>query len=178
VRDDEIAASLAGIHVARTKVIAFTVSAGCAGLAGALLVLSAGITNSAEFPLALSIYLLAGVVLGGTGSLMGVWWGAVIVVYLPTEWANSLASDLHANQLVSANLAIIIFGLVLVVTMLVAPNGIQGGLRWIAAKVAHYLSPEPVVTIALALRDATDPVEGDGAVTPNASLSSSDRQGL
>jgi len=37
VRDDEIAASLAGIHVARTKVTAFVISAGCAGLAGAFL---------------------------------------------------------------------------------------------------------------------------------------------
>ena len=37
VRDDEIAASLAGIHVARTKVIAFVISAACAGLAGAFL---------------------------------------------------------------------------------------------------------------------------------------------
>ena len=37
VRDDEVAASLSGVHVARTKVTAFVVSAGCAGLAGAFL---------------------------------------------------------------------------------------------------------------------------------------------
>jgi branched-chain amino acid transport system permease protein len=153
VRDDEIAASLAGINVARTKVIAFMVSAACAGLAGALLALSAGITNSAEFPLALSIYLLAGMVLGGTGSLMGVWWGAIIVVYLPTDWATSLANSLHANTLVSANLAIIIFGLVLVVMMLVAPNGIQGGLRWVATRVGAYFSVDPVTRFAVPLRD-------------------------
>ena len=51
VRDDEIAASLAGIHVARTKVIAFTLSAGCAGLAGAFLGVSTGVVNTGEFPL-------------------------------------------------------------------------------------------------------------------------------
>ncbi len=168
VRDDEIAASLAGIHVARTKVIAFMVSSACAGLAGALFVLSAGITNSAEFPLSLSIYLLAGVVLGGTGSLMGVWWGAILVVYLPTEWATSLAGDLHANQLVSANLAIVIFGLVLVVMMLAAPTGIQGGLRWIAARVGAYFSADPLVTIALPLRDSIVPTgNNDGPGTPS-----------
>jgi branched-chain amino acid transport system permease protein len=159
VRDDEIAASLAGINVARTKVIAFMVSAGCAGLAGALLVLSAGITNSAEFPLALSIYLLAGVVLGGTGSLMGVWWGAIIVVYLPTSWAPSLASDFHANSLVSANLAIIIFGLVLVVGMLVAPSGIQGGIRWVAARVGAYFSAGAVTNMSVSLQAETDPAD-------------------
>lgn len=165
VRDDEIAASLVGINVARTKVIAFTVSAACAGLAGAFLALSAGITNSAEFPLALSIYLLAGIVLGGTGSLMGVWWGAIIIVYLPTDWAPSLANDLHANQLVSANLAVMIFGLVLIVMMLAAPSGIQGGLRWVVSKGAAYLSPDPVVTIALPLQDPDDLENGGGALT-------------
>jgi branched-chain amino acid transport system permease protein len=153
VRDDEIAASLAGINVVRIKVIAFMVSAACAGLAGALLVLTAGITNSAEFPLAVSIYLLAGMVLGGTGSLMGVWWGAIIVVYLPTEWAPSLASDFHANQEVSANLALIIFGLVLVVMMLVAPGGIQSGVRWVSARVAAYFSTDPVTSFALRLQE-------------------------
>jgi branched-chain amino acid transport system permease protein len=157
VRDDEIAASLAGINVPRTKVIAFMVSAGCAGLAGAFLALSAGVTNSAEFPLALSIYLLAGVVLGGTGSLMGVWWGAIIVVYLPNEWATDLAGDFHANSLVSANLAIIIFGLVLVVMMLVAPSGIQGGIRWLVAKVAAYFSSDTVTNMTLPLQEATEP---------------------
>ena len=161
VRDDEIAASLAGIHVARTKVIAFTISAACAGLAGALFVLSAGIVNSAEFPLALSIYLLAGIVLGGTGSLMGVWWGAIIIVYLPTDWAPSLANAFHANTLVSANIAIIVFGLVLVVTMLVAPAGIQGGLRWVAGRIGAYLSGGEQVTIALPLQMAAEP-KGDG----------------
>src|SRR5580693_7502762 len=84
VRDDEIAASLAGIHIARTKVMAFAISAGCAGLAGALLGLSTGVVNTGEFPLTLSIQVLAAMVLGGTGTLMGMWWGAVLLVYLPS----------------------------------------------------------------------------------------------
>ena len=71
VRDDEIAASLAGIHVARTKVTTFAISAGCAGLGGALLGLSTGVVNTGEFPLTLSIQLLAAMVLGGTGTLIG-----------------------------------------------------------------------------------------------------------
>ena len=76
VRDDEIAASLAGIHVARTKVTAFAISAGCAGLGGALLGLSTGVVNTGEFPLTLSIQLLAAMVLGGTGTLIGMVWAA------------------------------------------------------------------------------------------------------
>jgi branched-chain amino acid transport system permease protein len=129
VRDDEIAASLAGIHVARTKVVAFVISAACAGLAGAFLGLSTGVVNTGEFPLTLSIKLLAAMVLGGTGTLMGMWWGAVLLVYLP-QWSTSLSGDFNLGSGANAYLATIIFGVVLIVVMMAAPTGIQGGLRW------------------------------------------------
>ena len=130
VRDDEISASLAGIHVARTKVMAFVISAACAGLAGAFLGLSTGVVNTGEFPLTLSIQLLAAMVLGGTGSLMGMWWGAILLVYLP-QWSTSLSSHFNLGGGASAYLATIIFGAVLIVVMLIAPTGMQGGLRWV-----------------------------------------------
>ena len=132
VRDDEIAASLAGIHVARTKVMAFAISAGCAGLGGALYALSTGVVNTGQFPLTLSIQLLAAMVLGGTGTLIGMVWGGILLVYLP-QWSTSLSSDFNLGSGASAYLATIIFGLVLIVAMLAAPNGIQGGLRWLWA---------------------------------------------
>ena len=130
VRDDEIAASLAGIHVARTKVMAFAISAGCAGLGGALLSLSTGVVNTGEFPLTLSIQLLAAMVLGGTGTLIGMVWGGILLVYMP-QWSTSLSSDFNLGAGANAYLATIIFGLVLIVAMIAAPNGIQGGLRWL-----------------------------------------------
>jgi branched-chain amino acid transport system permease protein len=130
VRDDEIAASLAGIHVARTKVMAFAISAGCAGLGGALLGLSTGVVNTGEFPLTLSIQLLAAMVLGGTGTLIGMVWGGILLVYLP-QWSTSLSSDFNLGSGANAYLATIIFGVVLIVAMLAAPAGIQGGLRWL-----------------------------------------------
>ena len=64
-----------------------------------------------------------------TGSLMGMWWGAVLLVYLP-QWSTSISSHLNLGTGVSAYLATIIFGLVLIVAMIMAPTGIQGGLRW------------------------------------------------
>lgn len=130
VRDDEIAASLAGIHIVRTKVLAFTISAGCAGLGGALLALSTGVVNTGEFPLTLSIQLLAAMVLGGTGTLIGMVWGGILLVYLP-QWSTSLSNDFNLGSGANAYLATIIFGVVLIVAMLAAPNGIQGGLRWL-----------------------------------------------
>jgi branched-chain amino acid transport system permease protein len=136
VRDDEIAASLAGIHVARTKVLAFAISAGCAGLGGALYALSTGVVNTGAFPLTLSIQLLAAMVLGGTGTLIGMVWGGILLVYMP-QWSTSLSSDFNLGSGASAYLATIIFGLVLIVAMLAAPNGIQGGLRWLWAHRPH-----------------------------------------
>jgi branched-chain amino acid transport system permease protein len=134
VRDDEIAASLAGIHVARTQILAFVVSSACAGLGGALLALSTGTVNPLGFPLSLSIALLAGMVVGGLGSLTGAIWGAILIVYLP-QWSTSFSNTLGLSKGVSSNLAFGIYGLALVVTMLVAPGGIQGGLRWLAKSV-------------------------------------------
>ncbi|MGH9028271.1 MAG: branched-chain amino acid ABC transporter permease, partial [Acidimicrobiales bacterium] len=132
VRDDEIAASLAGVHVARTKVLAFAISAACAGLAGAFLALSTGVVNTGEFPLSLSIGILAGMVLGGAGTLTGAWWGAIALVYLP-QWSTSLSNDFNLGSGVAAYLATIIYGVVLILVMLLAPSGIQGGLRRLRA---------------------------------------------
>ncbi|MGH7910346.1 MAG: branched-chain amino acid ABC transporter permease [Candidatus Dormibacteraceae bacterium] len=136
VRDDELAAQLVGVKVGATKVLAFVVSAACAGLAGGLLGLASGIVNPGEFPVSLSIGLLAGMVLGGAGSLVGVWWGAIFLVYVP-QWATSVAGVLNLSSGASSNLAIVFYGLVLIVLMLVAPRGIQGGLsslgRWLWA---------------------------------------------
>ncbi len=134
VRDDEIAAATSGIHVTCTKVLAFAVSAGCAGLGGALLVLSTGVVNVGEFPLSLSIGLLAAMVLGGAGSLVGIWWGAVALVYMST-WSASLSQHLSLGTSAAAYLSDAFFGVVLIVAMLAAPTGIQGGLRWIGRRL-------------------------------------------
>jgi branched-chain amino acid transport system permease protein len=128
VRDNEVAAALSGVHVARTKVTAFVVSAGCAGLAGAFLALSTGVVNTGEFPLTLSIQLLAAMVLAGSGSLVGMVWGAVLLVYVP-QWSTSFSGHFGLGSGVSAYLATIFFGTVLIVVMMAAPTGIQGGLR-------------------------------------------------
>ncbi len=139
VRDNEVAASLSGVHVARTKVIAFAVSAACAGLAGAFLALSTGVVNTGEFPLTLSIQLLAAMVLSGTGSLIGMVWGAILLVYVP-QWSTSISSNFNLGTGANAYLATIIFGAVLIVVMIATPTGIQGGLRWLWRQVVTPLA--------------------------------------
>src|SRR6184192_67088 len=128
VRDNEAAAALAGINVARTQVLAFVVSAACAGLAGALLAYWTGVTAPAGFTLALSLQLITAIVIGGLGSLSGAVWGSIVLVFVPAL-TSGMASSLNLPSSVSNNLPLLIYGAVLVVAMLVVPYGIDGGLR-------------------------------------------------
>jgi branched-chain amino acid transport system permease protein len=128
VRDDEVAASLAGIHVGRTKILAFIVSSACAGLGGGLQAFLLGTAAPGSFTLALSLSLLAALVLGGLGSLWGALWGAVALVYFQA-WAEDLADATHLPSTVANNLPLALYGVVLIVVILAFPQGIQGALR-------------------------------------------------
>ncbi len=140
VRDDEIAASLCGLHVGRVQTLAFIVSAACAGLAGGLLTVVLQLAAPGAFQLALSLSLLTAVVLGGLGSLVGAVWGAALLVLLPS-WTNDLANSFSLSTNVSNNLPLAIYGLVLIAAMLLWPGGIQAGVRAIVSRVR--LSREP-----------------------------------
>src|SRR6266581_254623 len=128
VRDHEAAAALAGINVARTQVVAFVISSACAGLAGSLFAYWAGLTAPAGFGVALSLQLVSAIVIGGLGSLSGAVWGSIVLVYVPAL-TSGMASSLKLPSAVGNNLPLLIYGAVLVVAMLVVPDGIDGGLR-------------------------------------------------
>ncbi len=134
VRDDEIAASLSGLRVGRWQTLAFALSAAAAGLAGGLLAVVTGTVAPGAFPLQLSLTLLAGVVIGGLGSLVGAAWGAALLVFLP-NWTHDVANSFSLSSNVSSNLPIAVYGLVLIVAMLVWPTGIQGGVRAIVGAI-------------------------------------------
>ena len=128
VRDDEIAASLAGLRIGRWQTLAFALSAAAAGLGGGLLAVVTQLAQPGAFPLQLSLTLLAGVVIGGLGSLVGAVWGAALLVLLP-NWTNDVANSFSLSTNVSHNLPIAVYGLVLIGAMLAWPSGIQGGVR-------------------------------------------------
>nr|WP_309223055.1 branched-chain amino acid ABC transporter permease [Micromonospora sp. CP22] len=135
VRDDEVAARLAGIHVARTQVIAFVVSAASAGLGGALLAVLAQSVSPGAFGLTLSLFLLMAVVIGGLGRLAGAVWGAFLLVVLPDlthSLTNLFTLSPAAAQRLEGNLPLAIFGSTLIVVMIAAPGGVQGLLSRLA----------------------------------------------
>jgi branched-chain amino acid transport system permease protein len=135
VRDDEVAAALAGIQVAGTQVTAFVLSGACAGLAGSLFAYWAGITAPAGFGLSLSLEILAAVVIGGLGSLAGAVYGAAAIVFLP-QVTNGLTDLVHLPSTVKDNMPLALYGAAFVVTMLAFPNGIQGGVRLVRRLLA------------------------------------------
>jgi branched-chain amino acid transport system permease protein len=128
VRDDEISASLCGLHVGRVQTLAFVISAACAGLGGGMLAVVLQLAAPGAFELGLSLSLLTAVVLGGLGSQLGAIWGAAVLVLLP-GWTDDLAHSFSLSTKVSANLPLAIYGLVLIAAMLIWPSGIQGGVR-------------------------------------------------
>lgn len=128
VRDDEVAAELAGIGLGRARVSAFMVSAAAAGAAGAVLALAVRLAAPSGFTLNLSLTLLTAVVLGGLGSLTGALIGAALLTFLPgfvTEWGLGAGLD----DIQAAELAPLVYGLVMVIVILVAPAGLVGSLQ-------------------------------------------------
>jgi branched-chain amino acid transport system permease protein len=125
LRDGEIAAVSSGVAPIQYKTFAFGVSAAFAGVAGALLAIQVAYVNPDTFPVSQSILLLAALVLGGLGSLYGALIGAVLMQFLPV-WAQD--PPLLSGGLAQQSPAVI-FGLILIAVMFVAPSGIIGLIR-------------------------------------------------
>jgi branched-chain amino acid transport system permease protein len=132
VRDQEVAAELAGINLGAWRVLAFTVSAAAAGLAGGVLALVVRLAAPSGFTLVLSLALLTAIVLGGLGSLLGALLGSALLVFLP-PFVTDLGADLGLDNTEAAQLAPLVYGVVLIVAMIFAPAGFVGTvrLRWL-----------------------------------------------
>jgi ABC-type branched-subunit amino acid transport system permease subunit len=112
VRSDEDVAEAMGIHLIGTKLLAFGVSSAFAGLGGALFaVMMKGIYPN-SYNLMISINVLSLIIIGGMGSIPGVFVGALMLVGLP-----ELLRELDIYRMLA-------FGALLVTVMLVKPEGL------------------------------------------------------
>ena len=114
VREDEVAAEAMGVDTTGYKVRAFVISAGLAGVAGALSGAFEGNLSPQSFTFVRSFEIVAMVVLGGMGSITGSTIAAAVLTLLP-EYLRALA-----------NLRMVIYSIALVVLMLVRPRGLFG----------------------------------------------------
>jgi len=120
VRDSELAAASSGVSLPIYKTLAFGISAAYAGVAGSLFVLvTNGFAQPNEFGVLLSLQLLIGAAVAGLGSLWGVLAGAAFIGLLPTISADApLVGSSHGQD--------VVFGLIVILIMLVLPNGVVG----------------------------------------------------
>ena len=123
VGDDEDTARTVGIPVARYKLVAFTLGTGIAGLAGGLYAYFTQFIVPDSFGFIVSVALMAMVVIGGTGSTLGVVAAAIILTLLPEMFR-------FVNEY-----RLLIFGGLLVLVMRFAPDGLAGLGRAIVTKV-------------------------------------------
>ncbi len=116
IRENEVSASTLGINLAHFKLVAFVASSAIAGLAGALYAFMTTYVSPDSFALNQSMMLIAAMVIGQAGSIMGAILGAGLLVLVP-----------ELTQ-ISPQLNMLLFGLALVLTLRFAPRGLWGFL--------------------------------------------------
>ncbi|WP_238369828.1 branched-chain amino acid ABC transporter ATP-binding protein/permease [Heliomarina baculiformis] len=131
LRDQEVSAGSLGYDPFLTKLAAFAIAAGAAGLAGGLFASLMQFIAPSNFVLSQSILFLFAVILGGAGTVLGPLVGAAVAVLLP-EFLAGLAEY-----------RLLFFGALLVAVLLVAPRGIVGT---IAAFLPRRAQPASAVT--------------------------------
>ncbi|HZI66566.1 MAG TPA: branched-chain amino acid ABC transporter permease [Thermoanaerobaculia bacterium] len=114
IREDEIAAEAMGVNTTRSKVISFVVSSAMAGIAGGLFAHYLMYLHTNSFTFIRSFEIIIMVVIGGLGSITGSVLGAVLFIGL-TEGLREFAQY-----------RMLLFSLLLVVIMIVRPQGILG----------------------------------------------------
>jgi branched-chain amino acid transport system permease protein len=142
VRDNTTAAAVMGVNVAFAKTMVFGLSAALAGIAGCTFALRATQTTpeNVNFTILGSILFLVIMVVGGTGSLLGPIIGAVVyyrvnefTLDLPDkEWLPGFLTDFLQGR---PNLATLVFAVMLILLMFIAPFGVVGLARQVSRKI-------------------------------------------
>jgi branched-chain amino acid transport system permease protein len=131
IRDHPIAAETMGIDTALFKTTTFGLSAAFTGVAGALSGLAVGFVSPDSFGEFLSFSLVVGVVVGGLGSIWGVFVGALFIEFVP-DFADQI-SDVFGESAKALPWAI--YGILLIVIMYAAPSGAVGVGRFLTRSV-------------------------------------------
>ncbi len=138
VRDSEVSAQCMGIHLARTKTLAFALSAFFTGVGGALYAHQIRFLSPDQFGILQSIDLLLLVTIGGLGSVHGAFLGAIFLIAMPQGIA--MVKDYLPTHIGQApGLQSAVYGLVLIGFVLFEPYGLYG--RWVKLRTWLQLFP-------------------------------------
>ncbi|MFZ1684661.1 MAG: branched-chain amino acid ABC transporter permease [Candidatus Zixiibacteriota bacterium] len=122
IREDELAAELSGINVARVKIIAFTLSGMFGALAGAIYTHWIGFITPEMFTFWESVLLVAMIVVGGMGNIAGVLLGTVLLVGIPEVLRASLGTKFVDYRM-------LLFGIAMILVIIFRTQGLLPSKR-------------------------------------------------
>lgn len=150
LRENEKAAATLGVELTRHRLLAFMLSGGMAALAGSVFVLRSGSVAAVDFPLEISILLVAMVIIGGVGSITGAAFGALFLF-----GANPLLSRAFGGALWVNYAIVFAAGLALILVLTRARGGLAG---------LFFLPRDPVVQGMIWHEAEAGAAGGEGAV--------------
>jgi branched-chain amino acid transport system permease protein len=126
IRDHPIAASAMGINVSLYKSLTFGMSALYTGVAGALGAIAISFVAPDSFTFTLAVALFVGLVVGGTGSIPGTFFGGLFVLFVP-----------NIAEQFSKGLAGAVYGGILLLVIYLMPTGAAGLVRLISSRLVQ-----------------------------------------
>jgi branched-chain amino acid transport system permease protein len=135
IREDELAAEAMGVNVTRYKVTSFVIGSAFAGIAGVLFAHYNKFLHPNDFQFIKSFEIIIMIVIGGMGSMTGAILGAIVVTLLPELLRRLPEIQVGESTFEFTDLRLVIFALILILTMILRPQGILGtrefGLSWL-----------------------------------------------
>ncbi len=126
IREDELAAEAMGVNTTRYKVTSFVISSAFAGIAGVLFAHYNKFLSTNDFQFIKSFEVIIMIVIGGMGSMTGAIIGAIVVTLLPELLRGLPAIQVGSSTFQFSDLRLVIFALILILTMILRPQGIFG----------------------------------------------------
>lgn len=142
VRERDFSAEILGVHLLRTKLLAFAAGAFYAGVAGGLLGYFYGAITPEYFVLTLSVFYLAAVIVGGLGTVLGSILGALFMTFVPevlrlvahasSQWFPGVAGLLLP-------MGQVVFGVLIIGFLVFEPHGLAA--IWARIRRTFHLWP-------------------------------------
>jgi len=142
IRDNDLAAEVMGVNLTAYKLLAFFIGCAFAGIGGALAAHARGVITPDSYTLIQSFWYLAYLIIGGLGTITGVFFGVIFIAILNNGLSALLASLstlLPGASSLLAPLMLVILGMVIVLFLMFEPRGLAH--RWEIFKAYYRLWP-------------------------------------
>ena len=127
VREDEVAAASMGVPLVKVKLLAYGAGAAIGGAGGVFLGSYNNAINSNQFLFFFSIFILSMIILGGLGNIWGVVAGGVLLSFIDRYLIPDVLDDVPTKlglDFRTSDLNFAIFGFLLVLVMVLKPEGL------------------------------------------------------